>query len=107
MSLYKEIRDALGVMARGIIDADGAIADCQSDAASGFCGWPIVDAAPGMSAVVSALSMLKYFSHATAASKQQRFAGLCLGVGIATGIGLAGQIATKHQRRRLECLSLL
>ena len=67
MSLYREIRGALGVMARGINDA---IADCQSDVASGFCGWPIVDAAPGMSAVVSALSILKDFSHTTAASKQ-------------------------------------
>ncbi len=58
------------MMARGINDADDAIADCQSDVASGFCGWPIVDAAPGMSAVVSALSILKDFSHTTAASKQ-------------------------------------
>ena len=99
MSLYKRIRDALGVMAGGIIDADGAIADFQGDAALGFWGWPIVDAAPGMSAVVSALSILKDFSNATAASKQQRFAGLSLGIGIATEIGLAGQIGTKHQAK--------
>lgn len=99
MSLYKRIRDALGVMTRGIIDADGAIADFQGDAALGFWGWPIGDTAPGMSAVVSALSILKDFSNATAASKQQRFAGLSLGIGIATGIGLAGQIGTKHQAK--------
>ena len=99
MSLYKRIRSALSVMAGGIIDADGAIADFQGDAALGFWGWPIVDSAPAVSAVSSALSILHDFAHAMETSERETLEGLALGVGIATGKGLAGQIGTKQQAK--------
>ncbi|MBB73604.1 MAG: hypothetical protein CMJ75_03710 [Planctomycetaceae bacterium] len=99
MSLYKRIRSALSVMAGGIIDAEGAIADFQGDAALGFWGWPIADSAPAVSAVSSALSILHDFSNATEASEKKMLEGLSLGIGIATGTGLAGQIGTQQQAK--------
>ena len=35
------VKEALSVMANGILDADGTIADFQGDAALGFWGWPV------------------------------------------------------------------
>lgn len=99
MSLYKRIRGALTVMAGGIIGAEGAIADFQGDAALGFWGWPIADSAPAVSAVSSALSILHDFSNAADASEKHMLKGLSLGIGIATGTGLAGQIGTQQQAK--------
>lgn len=99
MSLYQRIRTALNVMAGGIIGADGAIADFQGDAALGFWGWPIADSAPAVSAVSSALSILHNFAEAMTTSEAQTLEGLDLGIGVATGIGLAGQIGTQQQAK--------
>ena len=41
ISLLKSASAALNVMANGIVNADGAVADFQGDAALGFWGWPM------------------------------------------------------------------
>ena len=62
LGLYEKIQSALNVMTAGILDADGAIADFQGDAALGFWGWPIAEDLPAIGAVTAAMSISKNFS---------------------------------------------
>ena len=75
-----------------------AIADFQGDAALGFWGWPIAHDAPAVPAVVAIFRFVKFFEGAVAAEKGM-LEGLSLGMGIATGTALAGQISTAQQSK--------
>ena len=99
LALYHKIQSALNVMASGILDADGAIADFQGDAALGFWGWPIAHDLPAVPAVMAAISISKNFAERTVSGEKDMLEGLSLGMGIATGIALAGQIGTTRQSK--------
>ena len=99
LGLYHKIQSALNVMTSGILDADGAIADFQGDAALGFWGWPIADDLPAIRAVAAAMSISKEFAARRMDGEQEAFENLSLGMGIATGIALAGQIGTSRQSK--------
>ncbi len=99
LALYRKTQAALSVMTSGILDADGAIADFQGDAALGFWGWPIAHDAPAVPAVLAALSISHNFADEAAAAEKGMLEGLSLGMGVATGTALAGQIGTTRQSK--------
>jgi adenylate cyclase len=96
-SLLRCVKEALAVMANGILDAEGTIADFQGDAALGFWGWPLkLDEGP-MQACRAALAILEAFR--TGNHPGGLLEGFSVGIGIAHGNALAGQIGTPRQAK--------
>ena len=98
LTLLKSVSAALGVMAGGIVEGDGAIADFQGDAALGFWGWPTELDQGAVPACRSALSIYRTFRQGFEESNGLLF-GFSIGMGIAHGRALAGQIGTNQQSK--------
>jgi len=96
--LLARVSAALGVMARGILDRDGALADFQGDAALGFWGWPMPLEDGPLAACRAALDICGEFA---AAQKDPAglLHGFSVGIGIACGRAIAGQIGTAKQAK--------
>ena len=91
------VRAALSAMTGGILENDGAIADFQGDAALGFWGWPVtLDEGP-IPACMAALAVLAEFNKPQ--GSQGLLEGFSVGVGIAFGRAIAGQIGTHQQAK--------
>ncbi len=91
------VRAALSAMTGGIMDNDGTIADFQGDAALGFWGWPVaLDEGP-IPACLAALAVLAEFNRPP--EERGLLAGFTVGVGIAHGRAIAGQIGTSQQAK--------
>ncbi len=90
-SLLDSVRAALSVMVDCIVERDGTIADLQGDAALGFWGWPLPLQDGPLPACRAALAIDAEFRRRL--GPLQDFA---IGVGIAYGSALAGQIGTSH-----------
>ncbi len=97
-TLLASINAALGVMAGGILDYDGAIADFQGDAALGFWGWPVELKDGPIPACRAALDIQAEFRSAVG-SANSLLQGFSVGLGIAHGRALAGQIGTAKQAK--------
>ena len=97
-TLLKSVSAALGVMANGILERDGAIADFQGDAALGFWGWPTEVETGPMPACNAALEIVKAFREATNVT-DSLLDGFTVGIGVAHGRALAGQIGTSRQAK--------
>ncbi len=99
--LYKLLfrsREALSVMARGILNRDGTIADFQGDAALGFWGWPVeLDEGP-LPACRAALDIDRAFRQC-ASDESNPLHGFSVGMGIIHGLAIAGQIGTETQAK--------
>lgn len=98
LGVLNSARDALGVMAGAILDYDGAIADFQGDAALGFWGWPVPLEDGPLPACRAALTIVNDFRRAALESGGP-MQGFGVGVGIAHGRALAGQIGTDNQAK--------
>lgn len=98
MSLLKSASAALHVMATGIVNADGAVADFQGDAALGFWGWPMETDEGPIPACRSALAIYRAFQKESQQS-DSLLAGFSIGMGIAHGRALAGQIGTNQHSK--------
>ncbi len=98
LTLLKSVSAALGVMAGGIVERDGAIADFQGDAALGFWGWPIEIPEGPIPACRSALAIYREFRNALSKTESLLF-GFSIGMGIAHGRALAGQIGSNRQSK--------
>jgi adenylate cyclase len=90
------VNEALSIMTTNIIDKDGVIGDFQGDSAMGFWGWP-----PGGDnhmelAARAALAIRRDMSRA-AQKVGHPLAGFTCGLGIASGIAVAGQVGTLDQ----------
>lgn len=96
--LLKSVSEALGVMANGILERDGAIADFQGDAALGFWGWPVALAEGPVPACRAALAIYEEFAKAVDHANGL-LEGFSVGVGIAHGRAIAGQIGTSAQAK--------
>jgi adenylate cyclase len=96
--LLESVRAALGVMANSILDFEGAIADFQGDAALGFWGWPVPLEDGPMAACRAALAIATEFSK-TDNRGAGLLEGLKIGIGVAHGRALAGQIGTAKQAK--------
>jgi len=97
-TLLKSVSAALGVMASGILERDGAIADFQGDAALGFWGWPAEVETGSVPACNAALEIVKAFREATNVT-DSLLNGFTVGIGVAHGRALAGQIGTSRQAK--------
>ncbi len=91
------VRAALSAMTGGILENDGTIADFQGDAALGFWGWPVtLDEGP-IPACLAALAVQAEFNKPLV--DQGLLEGFSVGVGIAHGRAIAGQIGTSQQAK--------
>ncbi|MFP6766168.1 MAG: adenylate/guanylate cyclase domain-containing protein, partial [Planctomycetaceae bacterium] len=91
------VKEALAVMANGILDADGTIADFQGDAALGFWGWPVALKEGPVPACRAALEIQKVFGGND--DRGGLLAGFSVGLGISHGNAIAGQIGTPKQAK--------
>ncbi len=91
------VREALSVMANGILDGDGTIADFQGDAALGFWGWPrALDEGP-VPACRAALEIQRVFMGDD--DRGGLLDGFSVGLGVAHGNAIAGHIGTPKQAK--------
>lgn len=98
LTLLRSVSAALGVMAGGIVERDGAIADFQGDAALGFWGWPVELEEGAVPACRSALAIYRAFRQGVIQNDSLLY-GFSIGMGIAHGRALAGQIGTNQQSK--------
>lgn len=96
-SLLKCVREALAVMTNRMLDGEGTIADFQGDAALGFWGWPVALEEGPMQACRAALAILSAFQQGSC--RNGLLEGFSVGIGIAHGNALAGQIGTPRQAK--------
>ena len=96
-SLLRCVKEALAVMTNSILDAEGTIADFQGDAALGFWGWPVKLNEGPMQACRAALAILAAFRNGNRVDGLLE--GFSVGIGIAHGNALAGQIGTPRQAK--------
>ena len=97
MHLLDCVKAALSAMTQGILQQDGAIADFQGDAALGFWGWPSAIDEGAIPACFAALAVQAAF--AESADRSELLDGFSVGVGIAHGRAIAGQIGTAQQAK--------
>lgn len=91
------VKEALSVMANGILDSDGTIADFQGDAALGFWGWPVaLDEGP-VPACRAALEIHRVFLGDD--DRGGLLEGFSVGLGVAHGNAIAGHIGTPKQAK--------
>lgn len=95
--LLNSVRAALSAMTGGILENDGTIADFQGDAALGFWGWPVTLEEGPIPACLAALAVQAEFNKPLA--EQGLLEGFSVGVGIAHGRAIAGQIGTSQQAK--------
>lgn len=95
--LLKCVRAALSAMTGGIMKNDGTIADFQGDAALGFWGWPVALEEGPIPACLAALAVQAEFNRMP--EEQDLLEGFSVGIGIAHGRAIAGQIGTKQQAK--------
>jgi adenylate cyclase len=98
LSLLESVRSALGVMVAGILKRDGAIADLQGDAALGFWGWPVALEYGPVPACRAALTIGEEFRKA-ADQPGSLLHGFSVGIGVAHGRAVAGQIGTDQHSK--------
>jgi adenylate cyclase len=95
--LLATVKNALGLMANGIVESDGAIADFQGDAALGFWGWPMPLPDGPVPACRAALSIVDAFENKL--NCDGMLDGFSVGIGIAHGKAIAGEIGTDKQAK--------
>ncbi len=95
--LLQCVRAALSAMTGGIMENDGTIADFQGDAALGFWGWPVALEEGPIPACLAALTVQAEFNRRP--EEQGLLEGFSVGVGIAHGRAIAGQIGTSQQAK--------
>lgn len=96
--LLQSVRGALGVMANAILENDGTIADFQGDAALAFWGWPVESPDGPLPACRAALQIHREFKAGTA-QPGSLLEGFSIGLGIAHGRAIAGQVGTTRQAK--------
>ena len=91
------VKQALSAMTQGILQFDGAIADFQGDAALGFWGWPKELTDGAVPACLAALAIQQTFEKGSKVGGLLE--GFSVGLGIAHGRAIAGQIGTSQQAK--------
>ncbi len=96
LELLHRVSDALGVMTHHILNSGGVVGDFHGDAAMGFWGWPLEDDDMVVNACRAALAIRAEFESASA-KENHPLAQFRAGLGIATGLAVAGRIGTVDQ----------
>lgn len=91
------VKEALGAMTHGILTEKGTIADFQGDAALGFWGWPVSLPDGAASACLAALQIQREFLDSD--RPNDLLDDFSIGMGIACGNAIAGQIGTTQQQK--------
>lgn len=91
--LLDRVSLALGVMSQHIHACGGTIGDFQGDAAMGFWGFPVSSPEDPLKACRAALGIRAEFA-AAASKKGHPLADFRMGIGLAHGRAVAGQIGT-------------
>jgi adenylate cyclase len=91
------VKAALGCMTNGILAHNGAIADFQGDAALGFWGWPVELDDGAVPACLAGLAIQDEFNHPE--RHDGLMDGFSVGLGIAHGRAVSGQIGTTQQAK--------
>jgi adenylate cyclase len=91
--LLHRVSGALGVMTHQILKQGGVVGDFQGDAAMGFWGWPLPQPNAIDRTCRAALAIRNEFV-AAARDPRSPLAGFHAGIGIATGLAVAGRIGT-------------
>ena len=97
-ALLESVSAALSVMANGILNRSGTIADFQGDAALGFWGWPVELEDGPVPACHAALDIYRGFL-AGAEDPSSLLHGFSVGMGVVHGRAIAGQIGTTTQAK--------
>lgn len=96
LGLLQRVSKALGVATHHILDQGGVFGDFQGDAAMGFWGWPLPQHDKVLRACQTALAIGQAFAAASHRSEHP-LANFQMGIGVATGRAVAGQIGTSDQ----------
>lgn len=96
LALLERVGQALGVMSRNILGQGGVVADFQGDSAMGFWGWPLTQPARVRQACEAALAIRREFL-AAANEASHPLRDFHVGIGIASGRGVAGKIGSSDQ----------
>jgi adenylate cyclase len=97
-AILDRVSTALGVMSTCILEHKGAIADFLGDCAIGFWGWPLGQADDIPQACLAALKIRAAFNK-FAGQAGHPLADFKVGIGIATGRAVAGQIGSRDQAK--------
>ncbi len=98
LEVLARVSSALGIMTKCILDHKGVVADFLGDAALAFWGWPLSDQGDVKDACLAALDIQAEFRR-IAKTPDHPLADFRVGVGIATGHAVAGQIGSKDQAK--------
>lgn len=96
--ILERVSAALGVMSTAILRQKGVVADFLGDCAMGFWGWPIPQPDDVLRACAAALDIRKAFEEFSRIPGHP-LADFRVGVGIATGRAVAGQIGSRDQAK--------
>lgn len=89
---------ALGVMSTAILNQKGVVADFLGDCAMGFWGWPLCQPDDVERACLAALEIRSAFDQ-FALRPDHPLTDFQVGIGIATGRAVAGQIGSRDQAK--------
>lgn len=97
-AILDRVSKALGVMSNAILKHKGVVADFLGDCAMGFWGWPIAQPDDVQRACQAALDIRAAFDE-FARQPDHPLADFKVGIGIATGRAVAGQIGSRDQAK--------
>jgi adenylate cyclase len=98
LELLSRVSDSLGVTTRMILETGGVIGDFHGDAVMGFWGWPLESQSTSQTAeaaLQAAVRIQEEFQRLS--NKSDSLKEFTMGVGIASGVAVAGKIGTKDQ----------
>jgi adenylate cyclase len=97
LDLLQRVSQALGVTTRHILANGGVVGDFHGDAAMGFWGWPLAQPEAPSRACQTALEIQAEIRELAGNNESMR--DFNMGIGIATGVAVAGRIGTSDQAK--------
>ena len=91
-SLLQRVSSSLDIMTGKILKHGGVIGDFHGDSAMGFWGWPLTQQDTALRAIKAAVEIQADFNQ-----RQRHQPDFQIGIGIATGMAVAGKIGTRDQ----------
>lgn len=97
LELLNRVSQALGVTTKHILANGGVVGDFHGDAAMGFWGWPLPQPDAALRACQTALAIQAEIR--VLADSQDAMRDFNMGIGIASGLAVAGRIGTSDQAK--------
>jgi adenylate cyclase len=96
LELLNRVSRSLGIMTSCILHGRGVVGDFHGDAVMGFWGWPLVQPDAARRAIQTAIEITRQFADSQS-EQADTTEGLLMGLGISSGIAVAGKIGTSDQ----------